>query len=280
MCEFCTRHGDGRTWYLRAENYAQELLQDARRARYVEEFIPTITAEAGRWLRLLDRASRISPRLTRWALRGRSERLQNVHFGQVLPLEDVAAVLAIAGQVVRLPCVCRTVLQKKERAVCFMLAASPDRLGMRELIGRREEAAPFVAGIETVGTQEALRQMAALEDAGAIHTIWTFITPFVGAICNCDPSGCLALNFTRRGLPLYFPSEAKAAVDVALCSGCQACADACPFGALAPASGVMTVDSARCQGCGICRRRCPSTALSLVWPSGRYAPAAPGPAAD
>jgi Pyruvate/2-oxoacid:ferredoxin oxidoreductase delta subunit len=264
MCQFCVQHGDGKKWYLQAGNYAEELLHDARRARYVEDFIPEMTANAGRWLRVLDRANRLNPRLTRRVSRHQSKKLQGVHFGQVLPIEDVAAILAITGQVVRLPCVCRTVLEKKEKAVCYLVAASPDRLGLRDLIGRREEAAPFVAGMERVAPTEALSQMAALEDQGAIHTVWTFITPFIGGICNCDPSGCLAVNFTRRGLPTYFPGEQKAAVDATRCTGCGACVEACQFSSLAMIDGQASVDAARCHGCGICRRRCPDEALSLV----------------
>ena len=187
-----------------------------------------------------------------------------MHFGQVLPIEDVAAILAITGEVVRLPCVCRTVVEKKEKPVCYLLAASPDRLGLRELIGKREEAAPFVAGMERVSPAAALAQMTALEDQGAIHTVWTFITPFIGAICNCDPSGCLAVNYTRRGLPTYFPGEEKAAVDAARCTGCGACIEACQFAALAIARDRIAVDAARCHGCGICRRRCPTEALTLA----------------
>lgn len=264
MCEFCVQHGDGKKWYLKAGNYAEELLHDARRAKYVEDFIPEMTANAGRWLRVLDRANRVSPRLTRRVSRIKSKELQGVHFGQVLPIEDVASVLAITGQVVRLPCVCRTVLEKKEKAVCYLIAASPDRLGMRELIGRREEAAPFVAGMERVSPEAALAQMTALEDEGAIHTVWTFITPFIGGICNCDPSGCLAVNYTRRGLPTYFPGEAKATVDGTRCTGCGACIEACQFGAMAIVDGQAAIDAERCHGCGICRRRCTEEALSLV----------------
>jgi len=263
MCEFCVRHGDGKKWYLKAENYAEELLHDARRARYIEDFIPETTAKAGRWLRVLDRANRVSPRLARRVSRRTSRELQGIHFGQVIPIEDVAAILGITGQVVRLPCVCRSVLEKREEAVCYLIAASPDRLGLRELIGRREEAAPFVAGMERVSPEAALEQMTALEDEGAIHTVWTFITPFIGAICNCDPAGCLAVNFTRRGLPLYFAGEAKAAVDAARCSGCGGCIEACQFAALSLVDGQASVDAGRCHGCGICRRRCPDEALSL-----------------
>lgn len=263
MCDFCVRHGDGEKWYLKARNYAGELLHDASRARYVEEFIPEMTTKAARWLRVLDRGNRVSPRLTRRVAGRVSRRLQGVHFGQVLPIEDVAAVLGVAGHVVRLPCVCRTVLEKREVAACYLVSVSPDQLGLRELIGRREAAAPFVAGMERVAPAEAIAQMEALEDQGAIHTVWTFHTPFIGAICNCVPSGCLALSFTSRGLPTYFPGEGKAAVDPLLCNGCRACLGACPFGALALHEGQARVDPSRCQGCGICRRRCPTDALSL-----------------
>lgn len=264
MCEFCVRHGDGEKWYLKAANYAGELLHDARRAKYVEDFIPEMTTKAGRWLRVLDRANRVSPRLTRRVSRLTSKRLQGVHFGQVLPIEDVAAILSITGQVVRLPCVCRTVLEKKERPVCYLIAASPDHLGLRALIGKREEAAPFVAGMERVSPEAALAQMRALEDQGAIHTVWTFITPFIGGICNCDPAGCLAVNYTRRGLPTYFPGEAKATVDTGRCTGCGACVEACQFAAMRIVDGQVAIDAARCHGCGICRGRCPDGALALA----------------
>jgi len=40
MCEFCVRHGDGKRWYLNAANYAEELLHDLRREKYIEEFLP------------------------------------------------------------------------------------------------------------------------------------------------------------------------------------------------------------------------------------------------
>jgi len=264
MCEFCVQHGDGQKWYLKAGNYAGELLHDVRRAKYIEDFVPEMTVKAGRWLRVLDRANRINPRLTRRVSRITSKRLQKVHFGQVLPIEDVAAILGITGQVVRLPCVCRTVLEKKEKAVCYLIAASPDHLGLRALIGKREEAAPFVAGMERVSPEAALAQMRALEDEGAIHTVWTFITPFIGAICNCDSTGCLAVNFTRRGLATYFPGETKATVDATRCTGCGACVDVCPFGAMGVVDECVAIDAGRCHGCGICRPRCSEDALSLA----------------
>lgn len=264
MCEFCVRHGDGRVWYLNAANYAAEMLEDARRARYVEDFIPDVTATASRWLRVLDRARKRTPRIAARVGAVQSRRMKRVHFGQVVPIEDVASILDIAGEIVRLPCVCRTVLEKREEGVCYLVAASPDRLGLRELIGRREEAGPFVAGMERVDRAAALEQMTSLEDRGLIHTVWTFVTPFIGAVCNCDPAGCLAINFTRRGMPLYLPGEEKAVVDARTCTACGECVESCQFGALALGDETVGVDDARCHGCGICRRRCDAGALALA----------------
>ena len=44
MCEFCHKHGEGKTWYLRAENYSQDLLSDLRRRAFIQEFIPMAAA--------------------------------------------------------------------------------------------------------------------------------------------------------------------------------------------------------------------------------------------
>jgi ferredoxin len=264
MCEFCVKHGDGKRWYLNAANYAEELLHDLKREKYIEEFLPEMTANAGRWLKVIDRGRRVSPAATARIMKIQSRRMKKVHFGQVIPLEDVESILGIVGEVVRLPCVCREVLEKKQEAVCYLLTASPDKLGLKEILGRREEALPFVEGMERMEPGEALREMASLEDMGKIHTVWTFLTPFIGGICNCDPKGCLAMNFTERGMPLYLPGEETASVEREACTGCEDCLELCLFGALAiDEEGLVRVDSERCQGCGVCRRACPVDALTL-----------------
>ncbi len=265
MCEFCVKHGDGAKWYLNAANYAEELLHDLRRAKYIEDFIPEVTSGAGRWLRIIDRGRRVSPGATERVLNIQSRRMKKIHFGQVVPLEDVEAILGIVGHVTRLPCVCREVLEKRQEAVCYLLAASPDRLGYRELMGKREEALPFIEGMERVERSTALEEMRSLERAGMIHTVWTFITPFIGAICNCDPSGCLAMNFTARGMPLYLPGEEVIGADRGGCTGCGECLEACLFGALSlDGEGTISIDSEKCRGCGICRPACPAGTLSLT----------------
>ena len=39
MCEFCHQHGEGKKWYLQAKNYSDDLLSDARRRKYIEDFL-------------------------------------------------------------------------------------------------------------------------------------------------------------------------------------------------------------------------------------------------
>jgi len=265
MCEFCIRHGDGEKWYLNAANYAESLLTDLAREKYIADFLPHIMARGGRWLKIIDHCRRFVPSLTNRILQRQAEEMKKVHYGQVIPIEDVRSILEIVGQVVRLPCVCRQTLHNLEEPACYLLTASPDLLGFQEIIGRRHEALPIVGAMESVSTAVALSEMELLEDQGMVHTVWTFITPFVGALCNCDRSGCLGMQYTGRGLRLFFPGEEVIRVDPASCSACGGCVEICPFNALAPGRNVtMHVDRSRCHGCGICRRVCPTAALSLV----------------
>lgn len=38
MCDFCTRHGDGKVWYKNAANYAKDLASDINRRRFIRRF--------------------------------------------------------------------------------------------------------------------------------------------------------------------------------------------------------------------------------------------------
>lgn len=38
MCEFCTKHGDGKVWFTNAANYARDLTADLNRRRFIQNF--------------------------------------------------------------------------------------------------------------------------------------------------------------------------------------------------------------------------------------------------
>jgi len=54
-----------------------------------------------------------------------------------------------------------------------------------------------------------------------------------------------------------------AKVDQELCTGCGACASACPFDAISFQDGTARIDENRCAGCAICARECPSDAIAV-----------------
>jgi len=55
-------------------------------------------------------------------------------------------------------------------------------------------------------------------------------------------------------------------IDAELCSGCLACINVCPYGAISfnPDKGVAEINEALCKGCGACAATCPSEAAILM----------------
>lgn len=119
---------------------------------------------------------------------------------------------------------------------------------------------------EILTREEALAAFRDHEKEGLCHTIWTFHTPFIGAICNCDRADCLALRTTvTHGIPILFRAEYVAQLDSVTCNGCRKCLGLCQFGALSisAATGKPAIDPMWCYGCGVCRSACAVNAITL-----------------
>jgi ferredoxin len=267
MCEFCVKHGEGKKWYLQARNYALDLASDLRRRRFIGEFFNHFDRDMGgtvESLRKLDRAPRVLQGLVRGLV---TRRMKRQHFGQVLPLEDVREVFAVANCVVRVPCVCRGLTRGDKGArYCFGVSVSPKAIAFSE-VAPSLMAGPDASMTERLTPEAALDMMRDFERQGLVHSVWTFMTPFIGGVCNCDRSDCLAMISTiGHDTKVMFKAEYVARLDWDMCQGCRACMRQCQFGAIgySAAAGKCVIDQARCWGCGVCRAACANEAIGLV----------------
>lgn len=270
MCEFCHKHGEGRKWYLRAENYSEDLLSDLRRRQFIQGFLrdPEHIKQGQEGLGKYRRApsfvrSVITPLLL--------NRQKKSHYGQVVPIEEVERILGFVNSVVRLPCICRQAMTGTEQRYCYGVSMVPHEKSGLIQIARELDASwltgPDTGGLEALSREEALASFRELEKKALCHTVWTFVTPFIGGICNCDRSDCAAMRATvAAGLPMMFRAEYVAAVTPELCNGCRQCMRACQFGAMgfSVAREKVVIDPRRCYGCGVCRSLCAKDAISLA----------------
>ena len=269
MCEFCHKHGEGKKWYLRAENYSEDLMSDVRRRKFIGKFFSEpwrLKAEVGN-LEKLEQAPGFVRRAVTWAL---TNRQKSVHYGQVVPIEDLEQILGFVNSIVRLPCYCRKITLGREKRYCYGVSLAPGGGEMARILESLENnflLGPDTSGFEALTKEEALRALREHEREGLCHTVWTFRTPFIGGICNCDRADCFAMKATvTHEFPVMFRAEYVARIDPGKCGGCRQCMKACQFGAIgySGAERKSVVDARRCFGCGICRAGCPKEAISLL----------------
>lgn len=183
-----------------------------------------------------------------------------LHFGQIVPIEDVERIFDLADSITRMPCGCRFISTgKTDKRYCFGLGL--DRWG---IMGKYPDSA---SSLEVLDKEEAKRLVRGYDAEGLIHSVWTGVTPYVIGVCNCDHD-CMAYRgyIERDGPPDFFRGEDVGEVDWELCTGCRSCVAQCQFGAMNYSSvgAKVVINPRRCFGCGVCRAACPSGAISLV----------------
>ncbi|MGA8572222.1 MAG: 4Fe-4S binding protein [Desulfobaccales bacterium] len=268
MCEFCHQHGDGQKWYLKAENYSQELLDNLERRRYLEEEFSRIGVQGAEMEAGFQKAMRAPAWLRQLIYYFREKRQRRDHFGQVVPLEDLSQVMDLAASIVRIPCVCRKINKgKTDAGYCFGLGLDAEKmLGFQEAFLKTFRTGPTDARVDRLSKAEALDLHRGFEKQGLIHTIWTFKTPFIGGLCNCDRADCLAMLSYQYNFHAFFRGENVAQVNSDACVGCRECQSMCQFGAMgfSVVDQKSCIDPIRCYGCGICRSACEMDAISLT----------------
>lgn len=265
MCEFCTKHGEGKKWYLNARNYSQDLLSDLKRRKFIRQFMSG-TIEGGQ--------KRIS-QLEAGAAQGRKVpglvkrllvwRMKPVHYGQVIPMEDVERIFEMTNAIVRVPCGCRWAATHKEGRYCFGVSIGPPH--WFDDIDMDYFGSPDVSRLESLSSVEAMGHIETFDRKGLVHSVWTFRTPFIGGVCNCDRAECLAMRSTiGLDVPVMFRAEYIGEIDPELCVGCRECVRLCQFGAIGFSllEQKCFIDQSKCWGCGVCRSACKKDAIRLV----------------
>jgi len=76
---------------------------------------------------MLDKMRQRSSILYVLAKRFLTRKLKKVHFGQVVPLEDVQKIFQINATIARITCACRKATKGKEIGACFVFSVDPHR---------------------------------------------------------------------------------------------------------------------------------------------------------
>lgn len=265
MCEFCSRHGDGLVWYKNAANYGRDLLSDLDRRNFIENFFHSTIGEGYNSLLRLEALYRRKKRLPLSLVDQMEKKAKKEHFGQILPIEEIEEVVRRAELIVRMPCACRYSASRREYRCCYGISYSAGQWFSEMDFSYFGEADSV--GLERVSGEEAIAQMRQLEQNGAVHSIWTMVTPFIGAVCNCTPADCLALRSRALTIETVFPAEHAARVYEEKCNGCGKCFKRCQFDAIGSrhlvGRTVAVIDCGRCVGCGLCRNACRQNAIAM-----------------
>ncbi len=161
MCEFCTKHGEGKKWYLVMHNYSRELWDQQGRAQFVEDFMVHFEEHYGKATAQLDALAR-KPVLGR-LVRGLAIRQQKAeHWGQVVPIEDVEQIVDLQDSIVRMPCVCRQLTTGREARYCFGVGVDPSGI-----LGKYPD---YSHSLEVLKKEEAKKMLRSFDKQGMVHS--------------------------------------------------------------------------------------------------------------
>ncbi len=255
MCEFCTQHGEGQKWYLSMRNYSRELLSQDQREEFMDDFMANFETKSLS-IKQLD-ALRGNRMVFGFVRRMATAAQKKNHWGQVVPIEDAEKIIDLQDMIIRLPCVCRNMTTGREARYCFGIGAEP-----KGLFGRYPDYGQF----DRLGKEEAKKLLRSFDHQGMIHSIWTFKTPYIGGLCNCDQD-CLAYRnqVKNDAMQTMFRSEYVGTVNWEMCNGCKKCFSHCQFGAIhySNTANRATIEMMQCYGCGVCRTACAKDAIAL-----------------
>jgi ferredoxin len=191
----------------------------------------------------------------------------------VAPYETAAGIVSQASAWAVNDCICR-----KQTALIGRPCPHPVEACM--VLSTTPGAFHGNTGVKELTKAEALDLLRKVAEAGLVHSV-SNTREGTWYICNCCTCSCGVLRGMAEGgmASVIARSGFVCRVDEAACSACGACAEKCPFGAIA-VDGAARVDPVRCAGCGVCTVACPNAALTLIRRPAGEAAAIPADEAD
>lgn len=255
MCKFCVDYGLGEKWYLNVKNHLKQMERDPEQKKV---FVDGAEAEKFPGTEALrDRVDLYINPARHEELREQRERET---FGQVVPWEDAVKIIEMASIVGVQACICRRQFAGINLEVCIKFGLLPKEVYDQQPFPERK--------IHPISKEEAISLIKDCDRRGFFHTVFTWLTPYVGSVCNCEYPACG--EFRERMLMgvegLIFKSHYVSIIDFDKCNGCKKCLTRCPVGSIrfSPSLKKAMVDPTRCFGCGLCRYVCNQDAIKLA----------------
>jgi len=179
---------------------------------------------------------------------------------QIIPYPTARKlVLNGSADIVVSECPCRSFREKpcQPTQVCLIIG--------QPFVNFKLEHSPQTSRL--ISKEEALTLLEEEHRRGHLHSAWfkdVLLDRFI-AICNCCKCCCGGIEaMVKYGSSIMSSSGYVSEVDEELCSACETCVEACPFGAISITGDKATIDWAKCLGCGVCATQCPVDAISLI----------------
>ena len=254
MCEFCIQHGAGKKWYLESKNHAEKLAASEERESFIKDFFKFYERNYRKNVRMVDIAKKV-PFVREYAENKIRNYFSQKHAGQIVSLEDAVSICSIPGRVSVIDCPCQKYLAGKEERKCILFGTTADIV----------ENLPEFSHISDMGFEDTAELLKLTEAEGKIHTVWTFMSPYIGAICNCNQRGCLLFHLKNKYkfAEIVHRGHEIAVIDRNMCTGCGNCQTICQFDAVVIIDGKAEINT-NCQGCGVCRSFCPAGVIDMI----------------
>jgi len=266
MCEWCEKYGDGyERWYFNPANYARRLYKIRKEGTDASGAEANPQAAGGMAVVGHDflEARAAGDVATVEKIKQDAEAASWItHFGQVVTHEEALKVVDILYPIGLMTCACRRSMQglpDDENFTC---------IGMGTGMYKWERwPDTYRGGVHFITPDEAKEVLAKVNKRGLVHTLFTFGTPYLAGLCNCDYPDCAAIRtVVDLGIRVLWKGHYVAKIDPELCNGCASCVHRCQFRALSfsPSGNKAFIDQFQCFGCGLCVTECDQEAITLV----------------